>query len=265
MALGAIKLEMKKISVFLFIISVMVCAGCGSDGRQSPLETPAPTCVETPTVQPAPVESPLGTSPTETPGTAPAQRASRIEPFQTICQYPELPTGCEMTSLTMVLNYNGIPADKCDIADNYLDKGEVGTVDFRVAFEGNPRDENSYGCYSPVVVDTANKYLQAVQSDMRAVDLSGTEFEELFSYIDAGVPVIVWGTLDCAEGHYSVTWTVNGTDLTWYTPEHCMVLVGYEDKMVWVADPVYGDVRSYDREIFKSRYEVLYRQAVVIE
>lgn len=269
--------KMKKISIWAPLALLLVCAGCASSGegpaeaqpgadREMPaetvyMETPS---AETPVQETTALESPPAQTPAPETAAPEGPNGKRIEPFEAICQYPELPTGCEMTSLAMALNYSGVPADKCDIADNYLDKGEVGTVDFRAAFAGDPRDESSYGCYAPVVVNAANRYLQAAQSTLRAEDLSGTEFEELFPYIDAGIPVIVWGTQDCAEGHYSVTWNVNGVDLTWYTPEHCMVLVGYEESLAWVADPIYGDVRSYDRETFKSRYEALYRQAVVI-
>ncbi len=81
------------------------------------------------------------------------------EKFKAICQYPELPTGCEITSLAMVLNHYKYKVDKGTLSDKYLNKGEVGKVDPRKQFEGDPRDGNSYGCYAPVIVDTANKYL----------------------------------------------------------------------------------------------------------
>lgn len=189
---------------------------------------------------------------------------NNIIDVKSICQYPELATGCEITSLTMTLNYYGFDVDKCDLSDYYLDKGPVGETDFRLAFEGDPRDGNSYGCYAPVIKNTANKYLQTQNSSMYAKDITGLEFEELFSYIDQKIPVIVWGTLDCREGHYSVTWNVDGKNLTWFTPEHCMVLVGYDNENVTVCDPTRGDIRSYDRQLFKSRYNSLQKQAVVI-
>lgn len=190
--------------------------------------------------------------------------ADNILPLKPISQYPELPTGCEMTSLAMVLNYYNLNSYKCDIADNYLKKGQVGTVDFRKAFVGDPRDNNSYGCYSPVVVETANKYLVAHNVNLKAYNLVNKELEELFTYIDSNIPVIIWGTQDCKEGYYSVTWNVNGEDLTWFTPEHCMVMVGYDDTSVVVADPIYGDLKYYDKNIFKNRYDSLQKQAVVI-
>jgi len=274
-------MTMKTKKLFLFILSMLLYTGChplGKTGRDTVKDAPVETGGaneddhrETPETQ-APLQME-----TETPGDEehqPEQRQQKQNPaeqkpgridLQPICQYPELPTGCEITSLAMVLNYNGISVDKCELADHYLDKGEVGTVDFRKAFEGDPRDDSSYGCYAPVIVNTANKYLEAARSELRAADISGCRLEELFPYIEAGVPVIIWGTLDCAEGYYSVTWNVDGTDISWYTPEHCRVLVGCEDGQVWTADPVYGDVRAYDIQVFESRYEDLGRQAVVIQ
>ena len=88
---------------------------------------------------------------------------------------------------------------------------------------------------------------------------------ELFTYVDKNTPVIVWGTQDCRPGHYSVTWNVNGEDLSWFRPEHCMVLVGYDNQSVSVADPLYGDIRSYDKATFESRYNSLFRQAIIIQ
>ena len=94
--------------------------------------------------------------------------------------------------------------------------------------------------------------------------VTGASLEELFDEIDNNMPVIVWGTQDCQEGYYSVTWNVDGKELTWFTPEHCMVLTGYDENSVWVADPIYGDVRSYDKETFNHSYQSLLQQAVLL-
>lgn len=265
---------MKKI-VLLCVATAVFCVGCSSSEIENTAETDISAQFSTSniTYQTLPVEKDTKTDSYESGGKinvpvstqAAVGTGKKIEPFQPLCQYPELPTGCEMTSLAMVLNYNNVATDKCDLSDNYLVKGPVGTVDFRVAFEGDPRDENSYGCYAPVVVNTANRYLGAKQSGLKASDISGAELEDLFKYIDLNIPIIVWGTQDCQEGYYSVTWNVDGKELTWFTPEHCMVLTGYDDSMVWVADPIYGDVRSYDRVVFKNSYDSLQKQAVVIK
>lgn len=244
---------MKKTAIFLLVLLTAALACCNS----------APTNTMTPVLKTTAedaINDARGNSARFLP-----EPTAMVEDFPVLRQYPELPTGCEVTSLTMVLNYNGIEADKCDIADNYLKKGEVGTTDFRKAFVGDPRDEDSFGCYAPVLVKTANSYLSAKNSKLKATDLSGTELDALLLYIDRGVPVIIWGTQNCKTGSYTEEWEINGTTVSWYYPEHCMVLLGYSDVQVWVADPLKGEVLTFDRVIFKLRYEELFRQAIVIE
>lgn len=183
-----------------------------------------------------------------------------------ILQNPELPTGCEITSLTIVLNYLGITADKCDLADNYLEKGEIGSTLPYIAFVGEPRDPKSFGCYSPVIVKTANRYLELMGSGLRATDLSGSTFESLFDVIDNGNPIIIWATINMDKPYYlSQTWYVDGTEFRWKRREHCLVLTGYDvgQNIVYVADPMKGNV-TYPLDVFKDRYEQMYSQAVVI-
>ena len=195
---------------------------------------------------------------------SPAKMRSGIKPLR---QTPELATGCEIVSLTMALNYYGYPADKCDLADNYLDKGPVGEVDFTKAFVGNPRSDTSFGCYAPVIVNSANKYIERNNCALKAENISGTELSDILSqYINNDIPVIVWGTAYCRAGHLSRIWHVDGKDIQWYTPEHCMLLVGYdtEKNTISVADPLEGCIVDYPRNLFETRYAELYKQAVVI-
>ncbi len=189
-----------------------------------------------------------------------------IQNFGVITQLPELPTGCEVTSLTMLLNYSGINADKLDIADNYLTKGEYGVTDPRKAFVGDPRtEENSRGCYAPVLVEAANKYLAAQGSDKTALDISGRELESLFPYIDKQIPVIVWGIMDCQQSEVVNIGEADGQPISWVRPEHCMVLIGYDDSHIIEADPYHGTTITYDKEQFRSGYNDLFKQAVVIQ
>ena len=219
----------------------------------------------------APATSPASTAAKESTAVAtattstPADSQKSLADFKVISQLPELPTGCEVTSLTMVLNHLGINADKLDIADNYLTKGEYGVTDPRKAFVGNPRtEENSRGCYAPVLVEAANKYLSAKGSDKTAKDISGGDLEKLFPYIDKGIPVIVWGIMDCQKSEVVSIGEADGQTLNWVRPEHCMVLVGYSDTEITEADPYYGAIKTYTREQFKSGYNNLFKQAIAI-
>lgn len=180
-------------------------------------------------------------------------------------QYPELPTGCEITALTAVLNFYGYPVDKCTLVDDYLDKGFAWETDFHEMFAGDPYSEYSYGCYAPVIVKAANRYLQEHASPLRATECTGLSLNDLFHFTDDGTPVIIWTTIDLVPGHYTDTWTAtNGKTVTWYTNEHCMVLLGHTDEVVYAADPTYGTIVTYDKALFNQRYEELFRQAVVI-
>lgn len=188
-----------------------------------------------------------------------------LEDFPVLCQFPELPTGCEITSLSMVLNYYGFSADKCDLSDNYLVKGPIGTTNFWDTFVGDPRKSDAYGCYAPAIVDAANAYLDQYNDGLQAFDVSGSTLHGLYDYIDMGLPVIIWGTVDCQEGAYSTKWVIDGETITWYAPEHCLVLVGYDEDNVWVADPAAGILRSYPCDDFERGFDALHKQAVIIQ
>ena len=187
-----------------------------------------------------------------------------IPGFVPICQNPQLPTGCEITSLTMVLMYWGFDVDKEALAENYLEKGPIGTVDFRKAFVGDPHDENSFGCYAPVIEKTARTFLSDSGSSLQVQDLTGQPLESLFSYLDRHIPVIIWATKDCLPGRYVDSWYIDGRTITWFEPEHCMVLVGYDEAQVFVADPITGGIRSFTCSDYTASYDALFRQAVVI-
>lgn len=183
-----------------------------------------------------------------------------------IMQNPQLPSGCEITSLAMVLNYNNYTIDKLTLSDNYLPKGKVGKTDFNKAFVGNPRSKSSYGCYAPVIVNTANKYLKEKGSSKRAINLTGIKLTSLYSYLDKDIPVIIWATNHMKSPYISKTWYVDGKKLQWKSNEHCLVLTGYDKKknVVYTCDPLRGKV-SYDESLFEKRYIQMGSQSVIIK
>ncbi len=192
-------------------------------------------------------------------------------PVEYLSQYPELPTGCEITSLTTVLNFYGYDISKVEMSDKYLDKTIDKIGDFFEVFVGDPR-ENGFGCYAKPVVNAANRYFADVDSNYKAVDKSGTKFEDLLKLVENDTPVIIWGTMygekekTLREPYTTVQWNIDGKDLQWIAPEHCMVLIGYDlDRNVAImSDPQRGIV-EYDLDTVKARYLALHSQCVVIE
>jgi len=189
-----------------------------------------------------------------------------ISGVECILQNPELPNGCEVTSLAIALNYLGIEADKCDLAENYLPCGPIGSTYPEEAYIGDPSTTDAgYYCYAPVIATAAQSYLDAngLSETYTVEDVSGTSLEELFStYIDNDVPVIIWATMYMQE--LSFGYEIDG--VSYPSSLHCLVLYGYdeEENLVYVSDPLVGNT-TYDLDIFADRFDVLGQQAVVVE
>lgn len=94
---------------------------------------------------------------------------AQIEDFPIVNQMPELPTGCEITALTMALNYYGYPVDKTVMASEYLptasadryygSDGRLYGTDMNEYFIGDPFTENGIICGTGVIVTAADSYL----------------------------------------------------------------------------------------------------------
>lgn len=179
-----------------------------------------------------------------------------------IYQYPDMPSGCEITSLTMVLNYMGIDVTNDYMADNYLDSS---TYNMFTSFVGSVYNDNSFGCYAPVIVNAANKFFSDRALDYEAVNISNSTREQIIDILSDGRPVIIWNTEDM-KTTYAKTYTIDGNSFEWMTNEHCVVLSGYneQENTVEVADSIAGKVVR-DADTFFQRYNDVLSQAVYIK
>lgn len=193
-----------------------------------------------------------------------------------ILQFPELPSGCEITSAAMVLNYLGIPTEKTELID-YLDMdgeyivedGMTSRASYWEKFVGDPRTD-CYGCTAPVIHKMIDRFLQArgVSEDFRVYSFVSADTSEVYNELMRGNPVIVWATICMSEPYYLETWKVKGKNetLDWYAEEHCTVLAGFDNAAgtVSLSDP-YSGVCTYPKELFEKRMEQMNSQYVVIE
>lgn len=197
-----------------------------------------------------------------------------------------LPTGCEVSSLSVLLQYLGYTdASKNLLADTYMPKGSIGSTDPNYAFIGVPESSSSYGAYAGVMIRTFDNYISDMgYTEHKITDISGSDMEALYRQIDLGRPVLVWCTMNCtATRAYGATWTLQrGTEwtapgtgsysFTWKKNEHCSVLVGYnkEKNTVILADvwansgAPSGGLTEYDADKFESAYTWLGQQALII-
>lgn len=189
--------------------------------------------------------------------------------FEIISQWPELPTGCEVTALTMAMRYLGFELGKCELADQYLPKTWDFMGDVRYVFLGDPRDRESAGCYAPCIVTTAEKYLEDKElSDVwQVLNLTDSEPEKLYDYVAKGTPVLVWVTSSMREPYVNYyCYGEDGEVVPWMFPEHCAVLVGYdmEAGTVQIADSEAGYIRTTGIETFEKIYGMMFSQAIVV-
>ena len=192
---------------------------------------------------------------------------TQLTDFDIIEQYPELPTGCEITAMTMVLNYYGYNVDKVTMALDYMPKvqaefyrsedGRLMGPDLENFFVGDPTEETGYICGTGAIVTAANAYLTDVGSDMTAVAMKNAQPEELYDLIDQGTPVVIWCTINMEDRAETDGWyREDGTYMEWSTNDHGTVLIGYDEDTVTVADPIYSRItvsRVQFEKIFAER------------
>ena len=193
--------------------------------------------------------------------------------FKLILQNPELPTGCEITAMTMAMNYCGIRVSKMEIAEKYLprrpyhiflgaDQRAYGP-DLENYFIGDPRGKG-YVCGPKAVIKAANDYLREHRSSWRVLEKTGAEPQELYRWVHQGTPVVVWVTISMKERKKAVGWyTEDGKYVDWSRNDHGAVLIGVENKRVLIADPISGKVK-YKKETFEKIYEDRGRKCVIL-
>jgi uncharacterized protein YvpB len=166
----------------------------------------------------------------------------------TIWQMPELPRGCEVTSLAMLLQYNGLSVDKLTLAKEVkknpaeykLADGKIYFGDPHEGFVGNmyTYTQPGLGVYHEPIAELAEKYLPR-----KIEDLTGADFQELKIHLSDSRPVWViinteYKKLD--ESFFQTWYTPNG-EVKVTTKEHSVLLTGYDNEFVYFNDPLTGE------------------------
>lgn len=197
-----------------------------------------------------------------------------------IDQRTDYPVGCEIVSTAMALNYIGLDVTVEELTDEHL---PLGPFHYSVRgiyygpdpdeyFSGSPYASNGYGCYSPVIIKMLNSYLDRTKYVVYAP--KSKTLDQLCSYIDEGLPVIVWATESMSEAKNTIYWTklipsgeswkpVNKI-IHWISPEHCLLLVGYDDDFYYFNDPLAGKQFPYLKEECETAFDALGSQALVV-
>ena len=190
-----------------------------------------------------------------------------------IDQSVKYPTGCESVSTVMLLQFLGVSITVDEFIENDLEKeafetrnGELFGPDPRECFVGSPYDEESFGCYAPVIKESLERVLG---EEYRVLNKTGTDTKELIrDYIDRGMPVIYWACINMREPIVGPEWKLKktGETFTWISNEHCMLLVGYDEENYYFNDPYENHgVIGYPKAVVEKRHAAQHMQAVVVE
>ncbi|SEC17791.1 C39 family peptidase [Paenibacillus sp. GP183] len=185
-----------------------------------------------------------------------------------ILQKPELYNGCEVTSLTMLLNYAGIDVDKESLANQIAKdptpyqkvEGTIYWGDPNTGFVGDiyGGGVGGYGVYHGPVFDLEEKYLPN-----SAVDLTGAEFDDILFMLNEGSPVWVitnTGYEPLPEDSFQIMQTPNGpVSITF--KEHSVLITGYDDTYVYINDPLNLQTKV-PKDMFKMAWEQMGKQAI---
>ena len=166
-------------------------------------------------------------------------------------QDPQLPNGCEVTSLAMVLTWAGCPVDKVELYENWLPRedfsydqwGRLTGPDPAEAYAGDAASESQgWYCFEGPLVKAGSAWLASQGSSLTVQSLSGLSQSQLDDLLDQGTPLVVWVTLDysdpvvCSSGWY----LEDGTEYLPYCNLHCVAVVSREGEGYLTADPLEG-------------------------
>lgn len=154
-------------------------------------------------------------------------------------QYPELPNGCEVTSLTMLLRYYNIKVTKLDLSEkinhvaSFTDNGQY-RGNPHVGFVGYMSLANAGWCvYNEPLTQVAGKYTSRIQN------FTGHDFIQVMKLVSDGHPVLIITTTNFDRVKDMQTWSTK-QGIVHVTPSsHACVITGFNKKkrQIYVNDP----------------------------
>lgn len=186
-------------------------------------------------------------------------------------QLPQLPNGCEVTSLSMLLTAVGHPVSRFTLANEItkdptpLVKNSLGTIvewgNPNVGFVGDMA-KVGFAVYHGPVAALINQILPN-----QAVDLTGHSFDDILHTLAAGTPVEVWTNqyfVPLPESKFTTWQSPTGpVHTTFY--EHAVLLVGYDDNHLYIDNPLGGiQNQAVNKQDFIESWKQMGSQAVTV-
>ena len=182
-------------------------------------------------------------------------------------QYPDLPNGCEVTSLSMLLNYYGYKTNKDKLAseiahvDSFTNNGK---------YRGNPNEgfvgymniANAGWCvYNKPLYNVARKYTKKVRN------YTGHSFLQVMKLVSKGHPVLIITTTKFNKVSDMQTWQTNEGKVNVTPSSHACVITGYnkKKKLVYVNDPFGTKNKKISWNNLEASYNQQGKQSIYIQ
>ena len=193
-----------------------------------------------------------------------------------------LKAGCETYACTMLLQHLGYDIDEYEFSEQYLITKPITYPDGYTRYGPDMNSAQAgdvytgYGIYSPAMAKSMNLYLDTTDTGKKAYTQNGKSLEQLCDeYVDNNIPVMVWATTWMMEPYDAESWIVDYVDenaqykegdlFTWKQIEHCLVLIGYDEKEYYFADSCEKGISHFKKELCQQRYEEIGTMAIVVK
>lgn len=188
-----------------------------------------------------------------------------------ISQLPELPRGCEVTALAMLLQYNQVEAKKNELAKEVKkNPAQYSVTDEGIHF-GNPHrgfvgdmysfDTPGLGVYHEPIAELAAEYVDK----NRVYDFTGESFTQILDQLNEGRPVwvIINATYKELSNDHFVTWLTDDGPIEITMRQHSVLVTGYDHEYIYFNDPLQRDSKAKIND-FNAAWAQMGKQAITI-
>lgn len=181
-------------------------------------------------------------------------------------QLPDLPNGCEVTSLAMLMNYYGIQVTQNELAqniehvDSFTDNGKY-RGNPNQGFVGHMSVANAGWCvYNGPLYNLARKYTN------RIVNITGSDFLRVLKLVSDDHPVMIITTTSFSRVNNMQTWETNTGKVRVTPSSHACVITGYskKKKVVYLNNPYGIKNQAVNWHNLEQSYDQQGRQALYI-
>jgi uncharacterized protein YvpB len=120
--------------------------------------------------------------------------------------------------------------------------------------------ENGLGVYHKPIYGLLDQYMPG-----RAIDITGSDFENVLFFINNGIPawVIINSTYKPLPDNMFETWQTGDGEISVTNKEHSVLVTGYDENYIYFNDPL-GYQSHAPRQEFEDAWRQMGSQAVTV-